>query len=40
MSLTDWKAYKPVLIPNIKDYHKIDVYEKHGGYGALKKNSG
>jgi len=37
MSLTDWKSYKPVLIPNIKDYHKIDVYEKHGGYGALKK---
>lgn len=37
MSQIDWKSYKPVLIPNIKDYHKIDVYEKHGGYGALKK---
>lgn len=36
MSSIDWKSYKPVLIPNIKDYHKIDVYEKHGGYGALK----
>jgi len=34
---TDWKSYKPILIPNIKDYHKIDVYEKNGGYGALKK---
>lgn len=34
---TDWKSYKPTLIPNIKDFHKIDVYEKNGGYGALKK---
>jgi NADH-quinone oxidoreductase subunit F len=34
---TDWKSYKPTLIPNIKDLHKIDVYEKNGGYGALKK---
>ncbi|MCC5925481.1 MAG: NADH-quinone oxidoreductase subunit NuoF [Bacteroidetes bacterium] len=37
MSSIDWKSYTPTLIPNIKDYHKIDVYEKHGGYGALKK---
>jgi NADH-quinone oxidoreductase subunit F len=34
---TDWKSYKPTLIPNIKDLHKIDIYEKNGGYGALKK---
>ena len=34
---TDWKSYKPTLIPNIKDLHTIDVYEKNGGYGALKK---
>lgn len=34
---TDWKSYKPILIPNITDLHKIDVYEKNGGYGALKK---
>lgn len=34
---TDWKSYTPTLIPNIKDLHKIDVYEKNGGYGALKK---
>lgn len=34
---TDWKSYKPTLIPNIKYLHKIDVYEKNGGYGALKK---
>lgn len=37
MSAIDWKSYEPILIPNIKDYHKIDVYEKHGGYGGLKK---
>ncbi len=33
----DWKNYKPILIPAIKDLHKIDVYEKNGGYKALKK---
>lgn len=33
----DWKSYKPILIPNIRDLHKIDVYEKNDGYGALKK---
>ncbi|MEW5797962.1 MAG: NADH-quinone oxidoreductase subunit NuoF [Bacteroidota bacterium] len=25
------------ILPNIPDYHKIDVYEQHGGYAALKK---
>lgn len=34
---TDWKSYKPLLIPNIKNLHQIDVYEKNGGYGALRK---
>lgn len=34
---TDWKSYKPLLIPNIKGLHQIEVYEQHGGYGALKK---
>lgn len=33
----DWKSFKPLLIPGIKDLHKIDVYEKNGGYSALKK---
>lgn len=33
---TDWKTYQPLLIPNIKNLHQIDVYEKNGGYGALK----
>jgi NADH-quinone oxidoreductase subunit F len=33
----DWKNYQPLLIPGIKDLHKIDVFEQNGGYGALKK---
>lgn len=32
----DWKHYKPLLIPPVKDLHKINVYEQHGGYKALK----
>jgi NADH-quinone oxidoreductase subunit F len=28
------------LLPGIRDLHKIEVYEKHGGYGALKKALG
>lgn len=33
----DWKNYQPQLIPNIKGLHHLDVYEQHGGYGALRK---
>lgn len=29
--------FKPIILKNIPDYHKIDVYMKHGGYGALAK---
>lgn len=36
MSTVDWKNYEPVLIPNIKDLHKIEVYRENGGYAALK----
>ncbi len=25
------------ILPEIPNYHKIEVYEQHGGYGALKK---
>jgi NADH-quinone oxidoreductase subunit F len=35
--MQDWRSYEPLLIPAIKDYHKIDVYEKNGGYQQLKK---
>jgi NADH-quinone oxidoreductase subunit F len=33
----DWKTYQPMLIPNIPDLHKIEVYEKNGGYEQLTK---
>jgi NADH-quinone oxidoreductase subunit F len=33
----DWKSYQPQLIPNIPDFHKIEVYEKNGGYEQLTK---
>lgn len=36
MSSADWKNYEPVIIPNIKDLHKIDVYQENGGYKALE----
>ncbi len=33
---TDWKSFQPLLIPKIPNLHKIDVYEKNGGYKTLK----
>ena len=33
----DWKSYEPLLIPDTPNLHKIDVYEDHNGYGALRK---
>jgi NADH-quinone oxidoreductase subunit F len=33
----DWRSFEPVLIPNIPNLHKIDVYEENGGYEALRK---
>ena len=36
MANADWKSHKPLLIPNIKNLHQIDVYEKNGGYKALR----
>lgn len=35
-SVNDWKSYEPVLIPKISNLHKIDVYEKNGGYQSLR----
>lgn len=32
----DWKNYKPLLIPDIPNLHKMDVYEDNDGYKALK----
>lgn len=34
---SDWKSFEPVLIPDIPNLEKIDVYEKNGGYESLKK---
>ncbi len=33
----DWKTFEPVLVPDIPNLADIDVYEKNGGYSALKK---
>jgi len=32
----NWKQYKRVLLPPIKDLHRLDVYEANGGYTALR----
>ncbi len=32
----DWRNYKRVLLPPVKDLHKIDVYEANGGYVQLR----
>jgi NADH-quinone oxidoreductase subunit F len=33
----DWRSYKRVLLPPVKDLHKLQVYEQHGGYAQLRK---
>lgn len=35
--MQNWREYKKVLLPDIPDFNKIDVYTKHGGYEQLKK---
>ena len=32
----DWRSYERVILPPVKDLHKLDVYEANGGYGALR----
>lgn len=32
----DWKTFEPLLIPDIPNLEKIDVYEDNNGYSALK----
>jgi NADH-quinone oxidoreductase subunit F len=29
--------YEKLILPDVRDIHRIDVYEQHGGYGALRK---
>lgn len=35
--MENWRDYQKVLLPDIPDFHKIDVYTQHGGYEQLKK---
>lgn len=32
----DWRNYQRVLLPPVRDLHKLDVYEANGGYEALR----
>lgn len=32
----DWRNYERVLLPPVKDLHKLEVYEDNGGYKALR----
>jgi NADH-quinone oxidoreductase subunit F len=32
----DWRTYQRVLLPPVKDLHRLEVYEQHGGYEALR----
>jgi NADH-quinone oxidoreductase subunit F len=32
----DWRNYARVLLPPVKDLHRLDVYESQGGYGAFR----
>lgn len=34
--MENWRSYEKVLLPDIPNLHQIDVYEKNGGYKALK----
>ncbi len=35
--MENWREYKKLILPDIPNLHDIDVYEKNGGYEALKK---
>lgn len=32
----DWRNYERVLLPPVRDLHKLDVYQQNGGYRALR----
>jgi len=34
--MQNWREYKKVLLPDIENYHDIDVFMQHGGYEMLK----
>lgn len=33
----DWKSYQRVLLPPVKDLHRLDVYRAQGGYETLRR---
>lgn len=33
----DWRSYQRVLLPPVRDLHRMDVYEAHGGYATLRR---
>jgi NADH-quinone oxidoreductase subunit F len=35
--IENWKSYEPVIIPDIPNLHKIEVYEDNEGYDAFRK---
>lgn len=35
--MENWQSYQKVILPDITDYHKIEVYTQHGGYETIKK---
>jgi len=35
--MENWQSYQKVILPDVENYHKIEVYTQHGGYEALKK---
>ena len=37
VSKQDVTHWENVILPHVKDLHKIDVYKARGGYGAFKK---
>ena len=35
--MENWRSYQKVILPDVAGLHKIDVYEQHEGYQALRK---
>jgi NADH-quinone oxidoreductase subunit F len=35
--MENWRDYKKVLLPDIPNLNRIDVYTQHGGYEMLRK---
>ena len=33
----DWRNYERVLLPPVRDLHKLEVYQQEGGYDQIRK---